>query len=148
MEKTILRACILYDFKRGLKASECLKSINEALGNDAVTRSTVHAWYKRFREGGESLEDDDRAGRSSKLSKEVLKAAMEKKPDITTRELATKLRSDGEGEEGRSVNLGEATGGDDEMYSSHLASLIREANRGSEEKHGRQSYKPKLKVPT
>jgi transposase len=34
-----------------------------AYGSDSLSRSTTFEWFKRFPEGRESLEDDERSGR-------------------------------------------------------------------------------------
>ena len=32
-------------------------------GDDCLSRSRIHEWFKRFQEGREALEDDERSGR-------------------------------------------------------------------------------------
>ena len=44
-------------------ATETLDLLQTAYGNDSLKRSAGFNWHKRFREGRESLEDNDRTGR-------------------------------------------------------------------------------------
>jgi len=38
--------------------------LSEAYGGEAMKKSSVFEWHKRFKEGHEIVEDDDRSGRS------------------------------------------------------------------------------------
>jgi transposase len=44
-------------------ATETLNLLREAYGEDALSRSRVFEWHKRFSEGREDVEDDERSGR-------------------------------------------------------------------------------------
>jgi transposase len=52
-------------FKLGKSAFETYELLQKAHGNDSLSRSTTFEWFKRFREGRESLEDDERSGRAT-----------------------------------------------------------------------------------
>lgn len=44
-------------------ATETLNLLREAYGEDALSKSRVFAWHKRFSDGREDVEDDERSGR-------------------------------------------------------------------------------------
>jgi hypothetical protein len=44
-------------------ASETLQMLTEVYGADAMKKSSVFEWYKRFKEGREDVKDDERTGR-------------------------------------------------------------------------------------
>ncbi|VVC27613.1 Hypothetical protein CINCED_3A014085 [Cinara cedri] len=43
--------------------TECYKLLQEAYGGNSLSRARFFEWYKRFSEGRESTEDDQRPGR-------------------------------------------------------------------------------------
>ncbi|KAG5313910.1 MOS1T transposase, partial [Pseudoatta argentina] len=47
---------------------ECYKFLKEAYGENSLSRARVFEWYKRFSEGLESTEDDQRPGRPVSVS--------------------------------------------------------------------------------
>jgi hypothetical protein len=53
------RAAIKFCFKLGKSASETYELLQKAYGSYSLCRSTTFEWFKRFREGCESLEEDD-----------------------------------------------------------------------------------------
>ncbi|XP_018607673.2 protein GVQW3-like [Scleropages formosus] len=57
------RANIKFCQLLGKSATETLQMLQQAHGDQALSRSVVFAWHRRFREGRESLGDDDRSGR-------------------------------------------------------------------------------------
>jgi hypothetical protein len=57
------RAAIKFCFKLRKSASETYELLQKAYESDSLPRSTTFEWFKRFREGRESLEDDERSGR-------------------------------------------------------------------------------------
>jgi hypothetical protein len=48
--------------KLGKSASETLQILTEAYGADALKKSSVFEWHKRFKEGQEDVKDDERTG--------------------------------------------------------------------------------------
>lgn len=48
--------------------TECYKLLKEAYGENSLSRARVFEWYKRFSEGRESSEDDQRPGRPVSVS--------------------------------------------------------------------------------
>ena len=65
MDKLELRANIKFCFKLGKSFIETFEMIQKAYGEHAYGRTTVYDWYKRFKDGRTSIEDDDRCGRPS-----------------------------------------------------------------------------------
>ncbi|XP_012231347.2 protein GVQW3-like [Linepithema humile] len=62
------RAVIKFNFKLGKTATETYESMKIVYGDDCLSRSKVFEWYKRFKEGRESLKDDARTGRPTTSS--------------------------------------------------------------------------------
>ena len=48
-----------------------LQTLQEAYGDQAMSRARVFEWHRRFREGEEDVEDKPRSGRSSKIDENV-----------------------------------------------------------------------------
>jgi transposase len=44
-------------------ATETFQLIKQAYGDNALSRTRVFEWYARFRDGSDSVEDDERSGR-------------------------------------------------------------------------------------
>jgi hypothetical protein len=49
--------------KLGKNASHTCALLSEACGREAMKKSSVSEWHKRFKEGPENVEDDERSGR-------------------------------------------------------------------------------------
>ena len=58
---------IKFCFKLGKKVTERYGMLQTAFGASCMNRASVFEWHKRFKEGTESVRDDDRCG----MSKEV-----------------------------------------------------------------------------
>ena len=54
---------MLYDYKSGLGAKQSSERISKAFPGDHASYSTVTYWFRRFKTGDESLDDDDKSGR-------------------------------------------------------------------------------------
>ena len=91
MEKKQIRTIFWFQFKLGRKAAEAARDINEAFGSGTTTERTAQWWFKKFRGGDESLEDDERCGRPSDVDNDQLRALVEANPRTTVRELAAEL---------------------------------------------------------
>lgn len=65
VEKMEQRICIKFCFKNGIKCSTVLEMLNVAFGEYSMNKTCVYKWYKRFQEGREDVEDDERIGRPS-----------------------------------------------------------------------------------
>lgn len=56
------RANIKFCFKLGKSFTETHELMQQVYGDDCLSRSRVHEWFKRFQEGRETLEDDQHVG--------------------------------------------------------------------------------------
>lgn len=83
-----IRTCLLYEFKLKKNASEAARNICQAWGKDSVSKRDAQRWYKRFRSGDTSIEDQCRLGRPSAIDNSSLKIQIESNPQQSTRELA------------------------------------------------------------
>lgn len=50
---------IPFHSKSGINATKPLESMKKVYDNEYLSRATVFDWHKHFREGRESLEDDE-----------------------------------------------------------------------------------------
>ena len=91
MEKKQIRTIFFFQFKLSRKAAETAHDINEAFGPGTTIERTAQWWFKKFRGGDESLEDDERSGRPSDVDNNQLRALVEANPRTTVRELASEL---------------------------------------------------------
>ena len=44
--------------------------MKKVYGDDSLSRSRIHEWFKRFQEGREALEDDELSGRPRNVNEE------------------------------------------------------------------------------
>ena len=59
---------IKFCFKLGKKATETYGMLQTAFGPSCMNRARVFEWQKRFKEGRESVRDDERCGRSKEVN--------------------------------------------------------------------------------
>jgi transposase len=57
------RIIIKFCAKLGKSTSESLQMLTEIYGADAIKKSSVFEWHKKFKEGREDMKDDKRTGR-------------------------------------------------------------------------------------
>ena len=62
------RYAIKFCFKLGKNATETYGMLQPAFRPSCMNRASVFEWHKRFKEGMESVRDDERCGRSKKKS--------------------------------------------------------------------------------
>ena len=62
------RYAIKFCFKLGKKATETYGMLQTALRPSCMNRASVFEWHKRFKEGRESVRDDERCGRSKEVN--------------------------------------------------------------------------------
>src|SRR3954464_11969707 len=86
-----IRAAILYEYKLGKKATECHLNICAAFGQDALNCQQICNWYKRFKDGDESLEDETHGNRPAAFDDQLLLDELDLDPTQTTRQLAAKI---------------------------------------------------------
>ncbi|GBP40634.1 hypothetical protein EVAR_32676_1 [Eumeta japonica] len=55
------RAMIYYDFKTGLSEEQCVQRLK--FNNGAPSRATVFRWFREFRNGRNSIQDEEHTGR-------------------------------------------------------------------------------------
>ena len=58
---------IKFGFKLGKNATETYGMLQTAFGQSWMNRASVFEWHKRFKEGRESVRDDERCGRSKEV---------------------------------------------------------------------------------
>ena len=59
---------IKFCFKLGKNATETYGMLQTAFETFCMNRASVFEWYKRFKEGRESVRDDERCGRSKEVN--------------------------------------------------------------------------------
>ena len=59
---------IKFCFKLGKKATETYGMLQTTFQPSCMNRASVFEWHKRFKEGRESVKDDERCGRSKKVN--------------------------------------------------------------------------------
>ena len=66
------RYAIKFYFKLGKNATETYGMLQTAFRPSCINRALVFEWHKRFKEGMESVRDDERCGRSKEVNKPEL----------------------------------------------------------------------------
>ena len=66
------RYAIKFYFKLGKKATEMYGMLQTAFGASCMNRASVFERHKRFKEGRESVRDDERCGRSKEVHRSEL----------------------------------------------------------------------------
>ncbi len=62
------RYAIKFCFQLGIKATVTYGILQTAFRPSCTNRASVSEWHKRFKEGRESVRDDERCGRSKELN--------------------------------------------------------------------------------
>ena len=62
------RCTIKFCFKLGKNAIETYRMLQTAFGAPCMNRASVFEWHRRFKEGRESVRDDERCGRSKEVN--------------------------------------------------------------------------------
>ena len=60
---------IKFRFKLGKNATETYRMLQTAFRPSCINRASVLEWHKRFKEGRESVRDDERCGRSKEVNR-------------------------------------------------------------------------------
>ena len=67
-ERYAIKLC----FKLGKNATKTYGMLQTAFGTFCMNRASVFEWHKRFKEGMESVRDDERCGRSKEVNRSEL----------------------------------------------------------------------------
>jgi len=59
------RVCVKYCLKLGKTFTETFRMLQQAYGEDYLSRTQCYEWYQRFKLGRTSIEDDPKSGRPS-----------------------------------------------------------------------------------
>jgi transposase len=59
------KVAIKFSAKLQKRAIETFEMLRSAYGEECLSRTSVFEWHKRFKEGRESLQEDERKGRPS-----------------------------------------------------------------------------------
>ena len=62
------RYAIKFDLKLGKNATEMYGMLHTTFGASCMNRASIFEWYKRFKEGRESVMDDERGERSKEVN--------------------------------------------------------------------------------
>lgn len=89
--KEHFRHILLFYFNSHKSAHKCWVDICDVYGADAVTERTCFNWFRKFREGNFSLEDEPKAGRSREVDGNKIMELVDANPHYTTRELGDML---------------------------------------------------------
>ena len=66
------RYAIKFCFKLGKNATETYEMLQTAFGASCMNQASVFEWHKTFKEGTESVRDDERCGRSKEVNRAEL----------------------------------------------------------------------------
>ena len=89
------RFCVKFCFKLGKTLTETFQILQQAYGEDYLSRMQYHEWYQRFKFGRRSIEDDPKSGLPSTSMdddhvEEVL-AVVRQNRHLTLREVAEEV---------------------------------------------------------
>lgn len=87
LEQSQIRLLIRYCFKRKLSTRAAVKEICDTEGEGTVSQSNVCRWYKRFKSGDLTLDDEPRSGRPTMFGSEDLVEALKIQPSASSRDL-------------------------------------------------------------
>ena len=88
--KEHIRHCLLFEFDKGSTAALACRNIRQVYGEDAIDESTCRRWFRKFRNGDRSCQDQPRSGRPSAFSEEDLDQAITVSPNPTVEEFKRK----------------------------------------------------------
>ena len=92
LDKKLIWAIFVFEFKMGHKAVETINNINNTFGPGTANQCTVQWWFKKFCKGNESLQDEKHSGWSWEVNYDQLRAIIEAVLLITTWEVAKKTQ--------------------------------------------------------
>ncbi|PNF15855.1 hypothetical protein B7P43_G09052 [Cryptotermes secundus] len=113
------RANIEFMCKLGKSASETLLALQQVYGDTALKKSAVYYWFSRCKDGQETLEDDERSGRSSTFRAEKFlekkKTKEKEKENEKENEKKKKMKENQEEEEKETWKKKEDEGGREDV---------------------------------
>lgn len=86
------RILYLYEYKLGHNGAMAARNINSAFGAKVVSERTIRFWFKKFARNDFGLGNQLRGRPKPSIQKEDLRAVLEKNPNTSVRELATKFK--------------------------------------------------------
>lgn len=94
-ERVEQRICIKFCFLLGRSSAETVRMIKTAFRDDSMSEAQIKLWYRRFKNGRESVESDPRSGRPSTgrtpENVERVRAAINENRRLTVRGLSEDL---------------------------------------------------------
>lgn len=93
MPKDNIRHILLYEYNKHNNATTATKNICQVYGKSSISVSQSQRWFKKFRSGNYSLQDDARSGRPMGFNEDVLKVTVEQNPSVTVKKLSKELHS-------------------------------------------------------
>ena len=70
LEEQCVCVCVEFCCKCGKNFTETFQLLNQAYGEDCMSRTQCYEWFKRFKEGRMSVGEDPRQGRPSTSTKD------------------------------------------------------------------------------
>ena len=61
------RHILLYYFRKGKKAAQVAKKLRDVYGDEALKGRQCQNWFRKFRSGDFSLQDEPRSGRPNEV---------------------------------------------------------------------------------
>ena len=92
--KEIIRSNLIYEFKNRVKATEDAHRIRNAFGGDTVSDEHARFWFRRFKTGNETIEDEPSQGRLGTCSNEEIEKYLVRNPRATCLEIGLGLNCD------------------------------------------------------
>lgn len=88
LNKRDLRAIMYYEFAKGSSASNCTNSMCEHLSEGIVSERTVQRWFKKWKNGVLTLDDEVHTGRPLEINLDQLKEIVDSNPSFTCLDLS------------------------------------------------------------
>ncbi|XP_042243425.1 protein GVQW3-like [Homarus americanus] len=90
-ERVDQQICIKFCNKLEHSSAETIRMMKKAFGDDSMSEAQIKLWYKRFKDGRESVESDPRSGKpsTSRTTENVerVRVAINENRRLTVREL-------------------------------------------------------------
>jgi [histone H3]-lysine36 N-dimethyltransferase SETMAR len=89
------RVCVKFCFKLGKTFTETFQMLQQAYGEDCLSRTQCYEWYQRFKSGRTSIEDDPKSGRPSSSTGddhiEKVRSVIRENRRLTVREVSEEV---------------------------------------------------------